>query len=155
MDKSFMYMICSDDRTNTTLPEAGQKIFYDIDFGGFSEQYDNYICEVLSFSLTAGLAQSNNYYYFICNGLAENGYFCKSKLSRRETIISVINTSTLSDLLRFNESNINSFRVNNCRIPKQVTFGILKSDFTPVNVGVEISTDTRWVLTLKMTPIID
>ena len=50
MDNSFIYMISSDDRTNTTLPAAGQNIFYDFNFGGFSEQYDDYICEVVSFA---------------------------------------------------------------------------------------------------------
>ncbi len=154
-DESFIYMICSDDRKNTTLPGAGVPAPYNIDFGGFSEQYDNYMCEVQSLSMTPGLVQSNNYYYFICDGLAENGYFCRSRISKRETIISVVNTTAFSDLYRFNENNIVSFRVNNCRVPKRVTFGFLKSDFTAVNIGADFSTDLRWVLTLKMTPIVD
>ena len=37
MDKSFTYIICSDDRSNKILPVAGEAIFYDINFGGFSE----------------------------------------------------------------------------------------------------------------------
>ncbi len=154
-EDAFTYMICSDDRKNITLPGAGQPAPYNIDFGGFSEQYDNYKCEVQSLCLTTGLIQSNNNYYFICDGLADDSYFCRSKLSRRETIISVVNTTTFSDLYRFNENNIVSFRVNNCRVPKKVTFSFLKSDFTAVNVGTDFSTDLRWVLTLKMTPIVD
>ena len=61
-DNSFTYMISSDDRTNNkpgsiveTLPPLGETMYYNINFGGFTEQYDDYNCEVISFSLGAAI----------------------------------------------------------------------------------------------------
>jgi hypothetical protein len=157
-DESFIYMICSDDRKNVILPAFNFPIFYDIDFGGFSEGYDNYQCEVLSLSIGTGFIQTTNYSYFVADNLTENGYFCKNKLNRKTAILTVVPCSTLQDIQRVNESSIISFIVNNCRSPKRVTFSFLKQDFTPGIVGTDINRDgveTKWVLTLKMTPIVD
>jgi hypothetical protein len=79
-------------------------------------------------------------------------------LNRKTAILTVVPCSTLQDIQRVNESSIISFIVNNCRSPKRVTFSFLKQDFTPGIVGTDINRDgieTKWVLTLKMTPIVD
>jgi hypothetical protein len=156
MDKSFTYMICSDERKNT--PVAGQPLFYRIDFGGFSEQYDSYNCEVISFALGGvGLVQTQNHIFFCVEGLGETGYYCKSRLNNNDTILSVVAMSLLSEILTSNERGHTTFRVNNCRTLKEVVFYFLKADLTPVVAGQELQNggETRWALTLKMTPIIE
>ena len=168
MDNSFTYMISNTDRTND-LPVAGQNIFYDIKFGGFSEQYDDYICEVVSFAITAGIATANTYWMFGVENLCENGYFCKNKLTPKECVLSVIPLNAVQDAYIQSDGGNIRFRVNNCRITKQVTFFFLKPDFTNVLCGTEINipipavvgppavaeipVETRWLLTLRMSPI--
>ena len=49
--KSFMYVISSDERTNTDIASS-----YDFNFGGFSEPFDDYYCEVVSFATIGGIA---------------------------------------------------------------------------------------------------
>jgi hypothetical protein len=158
MDKSFTYTISSDERTNQTLPEAGQKIFYTMNFGGFTEQYDNYICEVLSIALSVGVATAQNYLIMTCENLADNGYFCRGKIPRTDVIMGIIPLSALSDVYVQSDGGTIKFTVKNCRIPKQVVFSFLKSDFSPTIVGADLNTggaETKWLLTLRMTPIID
>ena len=160
---SFTYVICSDDRTNTTLPTAGYGIYYDVVFGGFSEQYDDYMCEVISFALTAGVPLVSTYWMFCADNLAENGYFCQTKLSRKECILSTIPLNAVQDAYIQSDGGSIKFRVNNCRMQKQVTFFFLKPGFTSVVCGTEINipiagtpetpVETKWLLTLKMTPI--
>jgi hypothetical protein len=158
IDESFTYMICSDERKNTFLP-AGQPLFYDIDFGGFSEKYDSYNCQVIAVALGGnGVSQSFNHLFFCCNGLAENGYFCKSKLNNQTAILAIVAMSSLSEILVQNENGHSTFRVNNCRTLKQVRFSFLKADLTPVLVGGDLNNVgqggvTPWAVTFKMTPI--
>ena len=156
MDKSFTYIISSQDRTNTTLPANGATLYYDIDFGGFSEQYEDYMCEVISFALTAGTPGTASYLMFCAEKLAENGYFCKNKLSPNECILSVVPLSAAQDsFIQSDGSNIR-FRVNKCRVQRRITFFFLKPDFTQAIVGTDLNiggVETRWLLTLKMTPI--
>ena len=60
-DESFTYMISSDERTNTDALYN----YYDIKFGGFSEPYDNYKVDVISFAAVNGFpAAASNYYFF-------------------------------------------------------------------------------------------
>ena len=158
MDQSFTYTIASDERTNTIFPAAGQKIIYNINFGGFTEQYDNYFCEVISIALSVGILTSQNYLIMSCENLADNGYFCRGKIPRTDVILGLIPLSALTDAYVQSDGGNIKFRVNNCRIPKQVVFSFLKSDFTPAIVGTDLNTgasETKWLLTLRMTPIIE
>ena len=81
-DESFTYMISSDERTNSTGTDAGDLTnFYDIKFGGFSEPYDNYKVEVISFAAVSGFpVAASNYYFFTAENLTDNGYFCSNKV---------------------------------------------------------------------------
>jgi hypothetical protein len=158
MDKSFTYMICSDDRKNTTLPADTYPIFYNIDFGGFGEEYDNYMCEVVSLGLSGGTLGSIRYIMMVCENLSNDGYFCRNKLSSNNVILSIIPMSAVQDSLLQSDGGNVKFRVNNCRIFKEVKFYFLRPDFTPVLVGGDLNnggTETNWILTLKMTPIIN
>ena len=169
MDNSFTYMICSDDRTNTILPAAGNGILYEVMFGGFSEQYDDYMCEVISFSATAGLPLLSTYYMFCAENLSESGYFCRNMLTSKECILGMLPLNAVQDAYIQSDSGHVRFRVNNCRMRKQVTFFFLKPNFTPVLCGTEINipipaqagpppvaeipVETKWLLKLRMYPI--
>jgi hypothetical protein len=170
MDNSFTYIICSDDRTNTTLPPAGDGIYYNIMFGGFSEQYDDYMCEVTSFSATAGLPLTSTYYMFCAENLSESGYFCRNILTSKECILGMLPLNAVQDAYIQSDSGHIRFRVNNCRMRKQVIFYFLKPNFTSVLCGTEINipipgnpaaqppvpetpVETKWLLKLRMYPI--
>ena len=162
MDNSFTYIISSQERTNN-LPEAGIKMIYEINFGGFIDQYDDYMCEVVSFVLISGITVLNSYWLVCAENLSENGYFCKSQLKAKECVLTLLPTSQAADAAIQSDGGYSSFRVNNCRSSKQVRFFFLKSDFTPVlhqtdiNIPIPgppvVPVETRWLLTLKMTPI--
>jgi hypothetical protein len=48
------------------------------------------------------------------------------------------------------------FNVINCRIAKTVRFKFLRTDFTiPEALDINAGGETKWVLTLKLTPIVD
>ena len=91
--KSFMYVISSDERTNVA---ANQNV-YDIDFGGFSEPFDDYFCEVISFATVGGITVANNYLLFVAENLASDGYFCCKKLSNRDAIMAILPLSAVQD----------------------------------------------------------
>lgn len=156
-DKSFIYMICSDDRTNTVLPADTFPMFYTVDFGGFSEQYNDYMCEVVSFAMTNGFPANSTYLMFASDNLGDSGYFCKNKLSPKDNILSIIPMNAITDAyIQSDGGGTIMFRVNNCRQPKQVTFYFLKPDFSLAITGTDVnvtSVETKWILTLKMTPI--
>ena len=163
MDKSFTYTIASRERTNTTLPASGEAVFYDVDFGGFSEEYDDYMCEVQSFTLMSGIVTTQVYWMLCAKNLNNNGYFCKNKLSQRDCVLALMPLSPLQEALIQSDGGYSKIRVNNCRSIKQITFTLLKPDFTPVLCGTEINipiagppivpVETNWLLVLKMTPI--
>jgi hypothetical protein len=47
------------------------------------------------------------------------------------------------------------FTVKNCRVPKMIRFKWLKSDFTPAITALDVNNgavETKWILTLKLTP---
>ena len=75
-------MCVSDERTNSLGAEAGTLTnFYDIKFGAFSEPYDDYKVEVISFAAVGGFpAAASNYYYFTVENLTDNGYLCSNKV---------------------------------------------------------------------------
>ena len=79
--KSFMYVISSEERTNLDIAST-----YDFSFGGFSEPFDDYFVEVISFG---GITVANSYYLFVAENLASDGYFCSKKLSSREAILAI------------------------------------------------------------------
>ena len=152
-DETFTYMICSDDRTNTD----GVYNYYDVKFGGFSEPYEEYKVEVISFAAVYGFpAAATNHYFFACEGLTSNGYFFTNKvLPTNDVILSILPLNALQDAYIQSDGNV-IFNVKNCRIAKKVKFKWLKSDFTTPSISdINVSGETRWVLTLRLTPIID
>ena len=94
-DETFTYMICSDDRTNTD----GVYNYYDVKFGGFSEPYNEYKVEVISFAAVNGFpAAAQNHYFFTCEGLTNNGYFFTNKvLPTNDVILSILPLNALQD----------------------------------------------------------
>ena len=148
--KSFTYVISSDERTNSDMVAS----FYDFNFGGFSEPYDDYYVEVISFATVGGITVANNYIFFVAENLSSDGYFCTRKLSNREAIMAILPLSAVQDSYIQSDGRAGKFTVKNCRVPKNIRFKWIKSDFTPavtltdVNNGVE----TRWILTLRLTP---
>ena len=138
-------------------------------FGGFSEQYDDFMCEVTSFSKTAGLPLQSTYYMFCAENLSENGYFCRNILTSKECVVAVVPLNAVQDSYIQSDGASIRFRVNNCRMRKQVTFFLLKPSFTPVLCGTEINipipaqvgppavaeipVETNWLLKLRMYPI--
>ena len=161
-DESFTYMISSDERTNSIGADAGNLTnFYDIKFGSFSEPYDNYKVEVISFAAVSGFpAAAQNYYFFTVENLTDNGYFCSNKvLPTNDAILCILPLNALQDAYIQSDGGNVVFTVKNCRIAKMVRFKWLKNDFstptTTVDINVGAGIETRWVLTLRMTPIVD
>ena len=157
-DESFTYVICSDDRINSIGVDVGSlTYFYDVKFGGFSEPYENYRVDVISFGAVGGFPQpTQNYYFFTCEGLANNGYFCSNKvLPTNDVILSILPLNALQDAYVQSDGNV-VFNVINCRIAKTVRFKFLRTDFTiPGALDINAGGETKWVLTLKLTPIVD
>ena len=147
---SFTYVISSDERTNT----AGNQIFYDIDFGGFSGKDQDYNCEVLSFSIngrTSATPAEICYLMFMCEQLNDDGFFMVRKVSNRDCLISIVPLSAVINASCQADGSVGiSFKVNNCQMRRPVKFNFLKPDFTAptstteINVGAE----TRWISVL-------
>jgi hypothetical protein len=158
MDKknSFTYVISSDEKLNT-----GTQITYDIDFGGFGGLYKNYQCEVLSFNINGFISATPSaigYFMFLCENLNNDGIFMNKKLSNRDSFISITPLSAVvGAYCRSDGSSGVSFRVNNCQMKRPVRFKFLKPDFTSPVDGTDINVggETKWILVLKLTPIID
>ena len=148
--KSFTYVISSDERTNSDMVAA----YYDFNFGGFSEPYDDYFVEVISFATVGGITVANNYILFVCEDLASDGYFCTRKLSNRDAIIAILPLSAIQDSYIQSDGGAGKFTVKNCRVPKQVRFKWIKSDFSPAVSMTDVNSggETRWILTLRLTP---
>lgn len=150
MDESFNYVISSDDRVDLTPNQN----FYEIDFGGFNAPYENYNIEVVQCILNGNVLSSNGYIMLVVENLADNGLFCPQILDAHQAIVAVISTN-IDGLI--SNSNI-TFRANNCRMIKRVRFSLHNPNFLPCVSGTDINIgaiETRWVLTLKMTPIKD
>ena len=147
--KSFMYVISSDERSNADTAST-----YDFSFGGFSEPYDDYWCEVISFATVGGITPTNSYFLFVCENLASDGYFCTKKLSSRDAIMAILPLNAFQDSYIQSDGGAGKFTVKNCRVPKQVRFKWLKPDFTNAVSGTDVNSggETRWILTLRLTP---
>ena len=148
--KSFMYVISSDERTNSDEIAS----FYDFNFGGFSEPYDDYYCEVISFAAVGGITVQSNYFLFVAENLASDGYFCTRKLSNRDAILAILPLNAVQDSYIQSDGGAGKFTVKNCRVPKQIKFKWLKSDFTNAATLTDVNNngETRWILTLRLTP---
>ena len=152
---SFTYVISSDERTNT----AGNQIFYDIDFGGFSGKNQDYNCEVLSFSIngrTTATPREIGYLMFMCKNLNDDGFFMVRKISNRDCLISIVPLSAVIDASCQADGSVGiSFKVYNCQMRRPVKFKFLKPDFTTPTSTTEINigAETRWLLVLRLTPI--
>ena len=148
--KSFIYVISSDERTNSDVVANS----YDFNFGGFSEPYDDYYCEVISFAAVGAITVQSNYFLFVAENLASDGYFCPRKLSNRECIIGILPLNAVQDSYIQSDGGSGKFMVKNCRVPKQVRFKWLKSDFTQTISGTDVNNggETKWILTLRLTP---
>jgi hypothetical protein len=145
--QSFNYTLSSSDRINN---EADQ-IYYDIDFGGFSTDDENYKIEVINCVLSGAVAETNGYLIMTCNELNENGVFCRKVLNSSEAILCVIPVNV--DVLM--SSGGVEFISNNIRIERRIRIKLLKPDFTPVVDGTDINVnaETQWILTLRLTPV--
>ena len=148
--KSFTYVISSDERTNYDVVAAS----YDFNFGGFSEPYDDYYVEVVSFACVGGITVANSYLLFIAENFASDGYFCSKKLLNREAILAILPLSAVQDSYIQSDGGAGKFTVKNCRVPRQVRFKWLKPDFTPAISLTDVNSggETKWILTLRLTP---
>ena len=152
---SFTYVISSDERTN----DAVNQIYYDIDFGGFSEMTQDYHCEVLSFTINGRFnAQPSliGYLMFMAENLNNDGFFMVKKISNRDCLISITPITAINDSYHKNTGSTGiSFKIKNCQSRRPIRFKWLKPDLTEVILGTDINVgaETKWVLVLKMTPI--
>jgi hypothetical protein len=152
---SFTYVISSEERKNT---DANQ-IYYDIDFGGFSGQNQNYNCEVLSFSIN-GMTNATpavvGYLMFMAENLNDDGFFMVKKMSNRHCLISIVPLSAVIDAACQADGSVGiSFKVKQCQMRRPVKFKFLKPDFTDPITGADINVtnETKWVLVLRLTAI--
>ena len=144
------YVFSSDDRTNSVGTPTNT---YNIDFGGFNSEYNDFYCEIIQVVLSGNVLGTNGYLYLVAQDLASGeDRFCPSILNNNEAILGVISTNI--DSLMTN-TNI-SFRTRDVRVPKKVTFKLLKSDFNDCVSGTDINIagiETRWVVSMRMIPI--
>ena len=145
--EAFNYTISSDDRTNTDPDQ----IYYDINFGNLNSKYNNFQIEVVNCVLSGDVDNTIGYFIFTVEGLHENGVFCRTLLSSNQAVLCVIPTN--ADILMSNGGA--SFRANNLKMTKKITFRLLNPDFTAVSDGSDINTsaETKWLLTLRLIPI--
>ena len=113
--KSFMYVISSEERTNIDVAST-----YDFSFGGFSEPFDDYFVEVISFATIGGITVAQNYYLFVAENLASDGYFCTKKLSSRDAILAILPLNAVQDAYIQSDNGGCKFTVKNCRVPRQI-----------------------------------
>ena len=109
LSKSFMYAISSDERTNSDEIAS----FYNFNFGGFSEPYDDYYCEVISFACVGGITVQSNFYLFVAENLVSDGYFCNRKLSNREAILAILPLNAVQDSYIQSDGGAGKFTVKN------------------------------------------
>ena len=154
-DESFTYMISSNERTNND-PNVALTNFYDFNFGGFNEPYEEYQVQVLSFSCTGGIPVATGYYIFVVENLDTDGYFCRKIFTNREVVLSKLPLNAISDAFIQSDNGSSSFKIKNARNIRNVRFSFLKSDFTvPAVETINHDGETRWILSLRMTPIVN
>ena len=143
--ESFTYMICSQEKTNT------EGTYYDIDFGGFGNNNENYKIDVINFIVNDTLLESHGYMVFLCENLADDGSFCTSLLNGNQSILTTVSTE-INSLMATNGS---TFIARNCKQKKRVRFKFVNPDLSDVvdTTDINVGADTNWVLTLKMTSI--
>ena len=78
ISNSFTYIISSSDRTNSIGTNTNT---YDIDFGGFNSNCNDYSIEILNVLLSENTLQSNSMLVLVANDLADIGYFCPASLN--------------------------------------------------------------------------
>ena len=148
--ESFNYTISSNDRVNT---DANQ-IYYDIDFGNMMSPHDNYRIEVVNCIMNGAVEEDNGYLTLVCENLHDNGIFCRNLLNSNECVICTIPTNF--DVLMSSGGIV--FNASNCRMTKRIRFKLLLPSFVPVTSGTDINVggvETRWLLTLRLTPILN
>ena len=105
--------------------------------------------------LNGNVLSSNGYVILIAQDLNDGyGIFSPKIMDASQAIIGVISTN-IDGLI--SNSNI-TFRSNNCRMIKRVKFSLHKPDFNECISGTDINVggiETRWVITLKLSPIKD
>jgi hypothetical protein len=151
-EDAFMYAFSYDDKVNN------ETNFYEINFGGFEQHYDNYQCEVINAGHNGRVATANPFLYLVAEGLADNGNFLRKQLQNREIILATLPTQVAGDqYTRFYGSSGVSFNVINCRIKKRIKLRFVKPDNEALVNGTDININgpTRWFVMLKMTPIVN
>ena len=97
-----------------------------------------------------------HYLLFIVENLEADGYFCSKVLTNRDVLLSVIPINKISDTFVQNDWGAVSFKIKNARNVRKVIFKFLKSDFSAPDIDdLNNVIETKWILTLKMTPIIN
>ena len=147
-DKSFIYTLSSEERINNEAITDR----YIMSFGGFADSpHNNYKVEVVNCILNGFVLNDHGFIMLICDGLNSNGSFCSGMLGGSETIICPISTN--EDVLM--SSGGIQFEARDIRTKRQVEFYFKGPFFEDIEDGVDINltTETVWLLTLKMTPI--
>ena len=154
-DESFTYMISSNERTNID-PNVALTNFYDFNFGGFTEPYEEYQVQVLSFSCTGGIPVATGYFIFVVENLDTDGYFCKKMLTNRQVVLTKLPLNAISDAFIQSDNGSTAFKIKNARNVRNVKFSFLTSSFGVPAVGtINHQGETQWILSLKMTPIVN
>ena len=156
---SFTYIISSSDRTNSIGTNTNT---YDIDFGGFNSNCNDYSIEILNVLLSENTLQANSMLILVANDLADIGYFCPASLNSsknaglvRPTIIGLIPLLANIDMFNSGSGGI-SFIVKNIRIKRRIRFKILLQDYTDAVSGTDINVggfETKWYITMRVSPI--
>ena len=155
-DESFTYMISSNERTNDPTDPEYLTNFYNFNFGGFNEPYEEYQVQVLSFSCTGGIPVSTGYYIFVVENLDADGYFCRKMLTNRQVVLAKLPLNAISDAFIQSDNGSTGFKIKNARNVRNVKFSFLTSLFeVPAVETVNHEGETRWILSLKMTPIVN
>ena len=97
---------------------------YDSIYFGYSKNpayqdhnhHDDYKVDVISFAAVGGFpASTQNHYFFICENLIHNGYFCSNKvLPGNQVILSILPLIALQDAFIQSDGNV-IFNVKNWR----------------------------------------
>jgi hypothetical protein len=151
-EEAFMYAFSYDDKVNN------ETNFYEINFGGFEQHYDNYQCEVINAGHNGRISVANPFLYLVAEGLADNGNFLRKQLQNREIILATLPMQINGDhFTRFYGSSGVSFNVINCRVKKRIKLRFVRPDFEALVNGTDINVSgiTRWFVMLKMTPIVN
>ena len=124
-DESFTYMISSNERTNND-PNVALTNFYDFNFGGFNEPYEEYQVQVLSFSCTGGIPVATGYFIFIVENLDTDGYFCKKMLNNRQVVLTKLPLNAISDAFIQSDNGSTGFKIKNARNVRNVKFSFFR-----------------------------